>query len=179
MPSHDKRDNFGKLPVRQFRPAGIPTMSTKSFLLGAALAVLCWQSPAHGALGGDVRSVGADLQLMHGQIQMTSMQQYDLHEITTSGGTLIHEYVTPQGKVFAVTWRGSFPPNLQQLFGSYFDQYQTAAAASAQMHPGMHRMLTVTQPDFVMQSIGRARAFHGKAYVPSLVPSGVAIATLQ
>jgi hypothetical protein len=166
-----RSDNFGQRVSK--------TMRIKSCLLGPALAVLCWQSSAHAALGGDVQSVGADLQMMHGHVQMTPMQQYDLHEITTSGGTLIHEYVTPQGKVFAVTWRGPFPPNLQQLFGSYFDQYQAAAAVSAQMHTGMHRMLTVNQPDFIMQSIGRARAFQGKAYIPSLVPSGVSIAALQ
>jgi len=154
-------------------------MKTKRYLLGPALAVLCWQSPAFAALGEDVRSVSADRQMMHGQIRMTPMQQYDLHEITTSGGTLIHEYITPQGRVFAVTWSGPFPPNLQQLFGSYFDQYQSAAAASAEAHPGTHRMLTISQPDFVLQSMGRMRAFHGKAYIPSLVPSGVSIAALQ
>ena len=154
-------------------------METKSYLLGPALAVLCCQSSAFAALGGDMRSVSADRELMHGQLRSTLMQQYDLHEITTSGGTLIHEYVTPQGKVFAVTWRGPFPPNLQQLFGGYYDQFQSAAAASAEAHPGTHRTLTISQHDFVMQSMGRMRAFHGKAYIPSLVPSGVSIATLQ
>ncbi|HWW21274.1 MAG TPA: DUF2844 domain-containing protein [Steroidobacteraceae bacterium] len=152
-------------------------MRLKPQLLGPALAILLWQAPAFAALGGDVRSVNADRAMMHGQLQTTSMQQYDLHEITTSGGTLIREYVTPHGQVFAVTWRGPFPPNLQQLFGSYYKQYQSAAASNATL--GMHRIFSVTQSDFVAQALGRMRAYHGKAYVPSLVPSGVFLAALQ
>lgn len=146
-------------------------------LLGPALAILVWQAPAFAALGGDVRSVNADRSVMAGQLVSTSMQQYDLHEITTSGGTLIREYMTPQGKVFAVTWRGAFPPNLQQLFGSYYEQYQGSVDANTIV--GMHRMLSIRQTDFVVQALGRMRAFHGKAYVPSLVPSGISVAALQ
>jgi hypothetical protein len=146
--------------------------------LGPAVAILLWQSSAFAALGSDVHSVRIDRESMHGQLQSTSMQQYVLHEITTSGGTLVHEYETQQGKIFAVTWSGPLPPNLQQLFGSYYDQYQAAATASAQAHPGMHRQISIEQPDFVMRALGRMRSFHGKAFVPSLVPSGVSVAEL-
>ena len=147
-------------------------------LLGvtAIMAFSGWQMPALAALGGDLRSVSSDKELMQGSLQTTPMQQYDLHEISTSGGTLIHEYMTPQGKVFAISWRGPFPPNLQQLFGGYYTQYQRAAAANAA--PGNHRMLNVHQSDFVIQAVGRMRAYHGKAYIPSLVPTGVSVATL-
>jgi hypothetical protein len=141
-------------------------------------AQLCLQSAAFANLGGDVKSVNADRQMMQGRLQSTPTQQYILHEITTSGGTLIREYETPQGKIFAVTWKGPMPPNLQQLFGSYYDQFQSAAAASAQAHPGMHRQLSIAQPDFVMQALGRMRAFHGKAYIPSLVPAGISVGNL-
>ena len=141
-------------------------------------AQLCLQSVAFADLGGDVKSVSADRQMMQGRLLSTAGQQYTLHEITTSGGTLVREYETLQGKIFAVTWKGPFPPNLQQLFGSYYDRYQSAAAASAQVHPGMHRQLSITQPDFVMQALGRMRAFHGKAYIPSLVPAGTSVADL-
>jgi Protein of unknown function (DUF2844) len=141
-------------------------------------AQLCLQSPAFANLGGDVRSVSADRDMMQGRLRSTSMQHYTMHEITTSGGTVVREYETLQGKIFAVTWQGPFPPNLQQLFGGYYDQFQTAAAASAQAHPGMHRQLSVAQPDFVVQTLGRMRSFHGKACVPSLVPSGISVADL-
>jgi hypothetical protein len=152
-------------------------MRMKLQLLGPTLAILLWQAPAFAALGGDVRSVNADRAMMAGQLLSTPMQQYDLHEITTSGGTLIREYMTPQGKVFAVSWRGPFPPNLQQLFGSYYEQFQSSVAANATA--GMHRTLSVHAQDFVVQALGRMRAYHGKAYVPSLVPAGVSVAALQ
>jgi hypothetical protein len=153
-----------------------PLLTAGALTFGAQL---CLQSAAFANLGGDVKSVSADRQMMQGRLQSTPAQQYTLHEITTSGGTLVREYETPQGKIFAVTWKGPFPPNLQQLFGSYYDQFQSAAAASAQAHPGMHRQLSIAQPDFVVQALGRMRAFRGKAYVPSLVPPGLSVADLQ
>jgi hypothetical protein len=137
-----------------------------------------WQSGALAGLGADTHSVSVDRAAMHGQVQSTSLQQYSLHEITTDGGTVVHEYATPQGTIFAVTWRGPMPPNLQQLFGSYSDQYQRAAAASAQVHPGTHRQLNVAQSDFVVHAFARMRYYHGQAYVPSLVPAGVSVAEL-
>jgi hypothetical protein len=152
-------------------------MTFKTRILPPALALLLWQGSAFAALGGDVRSVTTDRATMHAQLQTTAMQQYDLHEITTSGGTRIHEYTTPQGKVFAITWQGPFAPNLQQLFGSYYQQYQSAAAAGSSV--GMHRMLSVRQSDFVVQALGRMRSYRGKAFVPSLVPSGVSVAALE
>jgi hypothetical protein len=115
---------------------------------------------------------------MHGVLQSTPMQRYELHEITTSGGTVIHEYMTLQGTIFAVTWRGPFPPNLQQLFGSYYQQFQEAALATTHLHGGPHRMLSVAQRDFVVREFGRMRSYHGKAYLPGLIPAGVSAGAL-
>jgi hypothetical protein len=161
-------------------------MNNKSHRQGSVLAagalgtvsLFLWHAPAIADLGGDVRSVSVDRAALRGQLQSTSMQQYDVHEISGPDGAMVREYATPQGKVFAVSWQGPMPPDLQQLFGSYFSQYQAAASASAEAHPGMHRQLSIAQPDFVVQSLGRMRAFHGKAYVPSLVPAGVSVADL-
>jgi hypothetical protein len=114
---------------------------------------------------------------MQGLMQSTPAQSYALHEITTSGGTVIHEYMTLQGKVFAVTWRGPFPPNLQQLFGSYYEQFQEAVAARAS-RGGTHRMLRITQGDLVVHEVARMRSYQGKAYVSTLVPAGVAVGAL-
>jgi hypothetical protein len=151
-------------------------MRIKPHHLAAALAILLWQAPVFAALGGDIHSVSADTAMMQGQLQTTPMQQYDLHQITTSGGTVIREYMTRQGKVFAVSWRGPFPPNLQQLFGTYYDRFQGAVAANVTL--GTHRTVSVAQPDFVVQALGLMRAYHGKAFVPSLVPAGVSVSAL-
>jgi len=141
------------------------------------LGVLVLQAPAIAHLGGDTDSVSADRDVMHAQLRSTPMQLYSVHEITTPGGALIHEYTTRQGTVFAVTWLAPLRPNLEQLFGNYYKQYQDAAAAHSR--PGMHRQLNVANPDFDVASTGRLRSFRGKAYVPSLVPTGVSVADLQ
>jgi hypothetical protein len=142
---------------------------------------LLLQAPAAAFLGGDARSVSADRDVFHAQLRSTPMQQYDLHEISISAGTVVHEYATPQGTVFAVTWQGPLPPDLRQLLGSYYAQYHSAVAAQAQARAraGMHRQLSIAATDLVVQSIGRMRGFRGKAYVPSLLPAGVSIADLQ
>jgi hypothetical protein len=164
---------------QDFGQTGIPSMRTRTRLLGLTFAVLMWHSSAQAGLGGDAQSVPVDRVAMHGQVQSISLQQYDQHTITTDAGTIVNEYATRQGRIFAVTWQGPMPPNLQQLFGTYYEQYQSATAASAQAHPGTHRQLSVAQSDFVVQAFGRMRYYHGKAYVPSLVPAGVLVAGLQ
>jgi hypothetical protein len=115
---------------------------------------------------------------MQGLLQSRPMQRYELHEITTSGGTVIHEYMTLQGTIFALTWRGPFPPNLQQLFGSYYQQFLEAALATPRLRGSTHRMLSVSQRDLVVQQFARMRSYQGKAYVPSLIPAGVSVGAL-
>lgn len=144
-----------------------------AFLLGSLLLSL----PAAAHLGGDADSVDVNRQQFHAQMRSLPMQQYDLHEINTVSGTRVHEYVTRQGTVFAVTWQGPLPPDLHQLFGDYYQRYQ--AAAASHVRPGMHRQLNIAGPDLVVQSTARLRAFGGMAYIPSLVPAGVAVAALH
>jgi hypothetical protein len=141
-----------------------------------SLAFAWLGAPASASLGGDVGSVSADSVQFRGQLLSTAMLQYDRHDITTGSGTVVHEYLSRAGKVFAVSWQGPRPPDLRQLFGSYFEPFQSAAAA--QSRPGMHRQVSIAQSDFVVQAVGHLRAFQGKAYVPSLVPEGVAVADL-
>lgn len=143
----------------------------------AALMFAAFIAPAFAALGGDEDSVHTDTTRLRGQMLSTAMIQYTRHDIATGPDSAIHEYLSRSGKVFAVTWKGPLPPDLSQLFGSYFDSYRTAVIA--QSHPGGHHQVHVVQPDLVVQSLGRLRAFMGKAYVPSLVPAGVDVTELQ
>src|ERR1017187_6573111 len=142
-----------------------------------SLAFVWCASPARANLGGDADSVSADSVKLKGQLVSMPMLQYNGHDITIASGTVVHEYLSPAGKVFAVTWQGPTPPDLRQLFGSYFEPFRSAAAA--QSRPGGHRQLSIVQFDFVVQASGYVRAFQGKAYVPSLVPAGVSVAELE
>ncbi len=144
--------------------------------LSAAAALAIFATPAPAALGGDVASVHLDTARFRGQLISTEMVSFTQHDIVRGPGAVVHEYIAPNGTVFAVTWRGPLPPDLSQLFGSYYDAYRSAAIA--QSHPGGHRQVHVVQADFVVHALGRLRAFQGMAYVPSLVPPGVDVASL-
>ena len=106
------------------------------------------------------------------------MQQYAMHVITAASGTIVREYASPDDRVFAITWRGPTPPDLRTLLGEYFTPYLNASASTVQARAGAHRQLSVAQPDLVVQAAGHARAFRGRAFVPSLIPTGVLIDAL-
>jgi len=144
-----------------------------AFTLGAALA-----TPALAALGGSVDSVTADQQAMRGQLVATPYVQYDVQQIVR-GALTVNEYVSRAGQVFAITWQGPTPPNLQQLLGAYFARFQSAAAAAHQANPGIHRQVLISQADLVVQASGRLRDFRGIAYLPGLLPAGVSLSQLQ
>jgi hypothetical protein len=146
-------------------------------VLGLALAFMP-VTPARAALGGSADSVAADSTALRGELRSTAFVQYDV-QLIQSGALTIREYVTRSGQVFAVTWQGPEMPRLQQLLGDYFGRFQTAAAAAHRASPGIHRQLSVVQPDLVLLSSGRMRDFHGIAYLPALVPTGVAVNELQ
>ena len=144
--------------------------------LAALCSSFCLIGPAWGALGGDYASVESDRQAMRAQLRSTPAVQYDVHEISSASGTIVREYVSRAGKVFAITWQAPVMPDLRQLLGEYFDRY-TAAAASPR--PGAHRQFAVRRPDVVVESSGHLRAFRGKAYVPAALPDGVSASDLQ
>ncbi|HEY6448019.1 MAG TPA: DUF2844 domain-containing protein [Acidobacteriaceae bacterium] len=141
--------------------------------IGAALAVLtAFALPALAELGGSVSTVEADRAHMNAGVRITSGSAYDVHEIASPSGTVVDEYVSPAGKVFAVTWHGQFMPDLQQILGpAYFQQY-AAALAAREKHFG-HRPLNIQQPGLVVQTSGHMRDYFGRAYVPSMLPEGV------
>ncbi|HLJ15006.1 MAG TPA: DUF2844 domain-containing protein, partial [Bryobacteraceae bacterium] len=136
------------------------------------LLVLAFSLPALAALGGDVTSVHEDQAQMKGTLKTTQAAAYTVHQITAPGNTVIKEYVSPAGKVFAVTWHGPFIPNMQQILGTYYGQFAEAAKAQRESAPG-HRPVTINQPGLVFQNGGHMRAYFGKAYLPMMFPQGV------
>jgi Protein of unknown function (DUF2844) len=146
--------------------------------LGIVLLMLALPLPALASLGGDVTSVHEDQAHMKGALKTTQAEAYTVHEITASANTVVKEYVSPAGKVFAIVWHGQFIPNMQQLLGTYFDQYAQAAKAEREKGPG-RRPLNIQQPDLVFQNGGHMRSYLGRAYVPALVPAGVNVDALQ
>jgi len=143
--------------------------------LGAVLLAGSVTLPAFAALGGDAASVDTDAAKMKGQARAMAVSGYTVKEITLPSGTVVREYVSAEGKVFAVTWKGMSQPDLQQTLGTYFEQYKAAATAP---HAGHHH-LTIHQPELVVSSGGHMRAWSGRAYVPALLPPSFSVDDIQ
>jgi hypothetical protein len=136
---------------------------------GILLILMVAALPAWAALGEYEGSVGLDQQVLRGELREESRAGYKLHQIITSDGAVIREYVSQDGKVFGVSWHAHFIPNLRQLLGSYFPQVQQAAQAKV----GRGGPLMIKTDSFVYFSGGRMMNFYGSAYVPSLLPRNV------
>ena len=131
--------------------------------------------PALATLGEDVGTVENDRVQMKAQLRTTSVAGYTVHEIQAPTNTVVREYISASGKVFAVSWEGPLLPDFHQTFGKYYDQYIAAASA-----PRVgRRHLTLRQTDFVLSSNGRMRAFYGNAYVPSLLPPNFSVGDIK
>jgi hypothetical protein len=146
--------------------------------LALSVALLVLPGSASGSLGGDVSSVKVDLTRMSGTEHIVTAGTCAVHEIYLPTGTLVREYLSAKGTVFGVTWRGPFRPNLQQLLGAYFDEFQRAAQDAKSRRTGRGPLI-IDGPNVVVHMSGRSRAFFGRAYVPGLMPSGSSVADIQ
>jgi hypothetical protein len=125
---------------------------------------------AFASLGGTVSTVQADQVKMKATLRVASTSaKFSVHEIQTSSGVTVREYISTDGKVFGVAWNGPTMPNLQQVLGSYFD----TLTKSTKVVKSGHSHMMVNEPDFIVHSDGHMRAFHGNAYIPSMLPAGV------
>ena len=126
------------------------------------------------ALGGDVASIQADQAHMRAQRQVTQATGYTVHEMKAETGTTVREFVSSEGKVFGVSWSGPTGPDLPQLLGSYYGEFQQSAPTRRAHHP-----VTIDTGNVVVQFGGHPRALTGRAYVPGMVPSGVRIEDIR
>jgi Protein of unknown function (DUF2844) len=173
--------------------------SPRSRLVKAILtlwAVIAFQAPgiALATLGRPAQSIAVDQQAFGGQVRTLSQPQsstgeqapregtpvpsnpaYTVEQISIPTGVTVNEYLSPDGTVFAVSWRGPRPPDLPQLLGSYFAEFQTAAA-SPQAQRGH---LLVQTENLVVETSGHMRDLRGRAYLPALLPQGVSADEIQ
>jgi hypothetical protein len=139
--------------------------------LGIALLARGVAQPAFAALGEDAATIENDRAKMKGESHVMAVAGYTVSELQLPSGTLVREYVSSEGKVFAVSWHGPVVPDLQQTLGSYFERYKAAAAVP---HGGHHH-LSVVQPGLIAHSGGHMRAWSGQAYVPELLPPNFSV----
>jgi hypothetical protein len=137
----------------------------------ASLLLLAWLAPgvAAAALGDDASSVEADRTQLRAELRVTAGPAFTVHELQLANGTLVKEYLSPAGRVFAVSWSGPALPDLRQLLGASFEVYRAAPRTpdSGRSHA------TVSSPGLVVHSAGHPRSFAGMAYLPQWLPAGV------
>jgi hypothetical protein len=147
-------------------------------IAAAALALAAMASlPARAALGGAADSVQADATALKSQVAQHAVTQtaYTVQRLTADNGTVVDEYLSSAGKVFALHWSGPRPPDLSQLLGSYFSEYQAVATQP-------HLRSSQVQVDTANMSYragGHMRAFWGTAWVPALLPAGLSLGDLK
>jgi hypothetical protein len=137
--------------------------------VAAGLMVLCGTLPAFATLGEDASSVTADQAHLKASVRLLPHQFYSVQEMQTPSGTTVRQFVSPAGTVFAVSWQGS-APDLQQLLGTYFDEFEAAATASASRRGrGMH----LDTGELVVDTGGHMRFVVGRAFLRSKLPAQV------
>jgi hypothetical protein len=143
-----------------------------TFVAASALLPCVFWQPASAALGGDLASVQADQAHMKRSIRTSHAPAYTRHEIESSNHVVVREYMSAEGKVFGVAWNGQFRPDLQQILGTYFDQFSQAVEAQRAAQPGRHP-ITAAQPGLFVEMGGHMRALSGRAYIPDMSPQSV------
>ena len=138
----------------------------KSLLL--LLVVAFAATPSLAGLGQSEDSVQTDQKHMTAaQMNSANFSGYKVYEIRAAGGSVVREYVSPTGMVFGVVWEGVTMPDLPQLLGPYFSQFQQAMAGPRRRRGPVY----FHSGPLVVESGGHMGAFRGRAYVTSLIPS--------
>jgi hypothetical protein len=130
------------------------------------------------ALGQSADSVERDRAAMGGQAQRNPGKGYSIETITVAGMT-VREYVSSDGIVFAVTWKGTGAADLSLLFGSYIDEYREGLMALETRKPRIRRPMVLRTAHLVVERAGHARSMWGRAFIPVLLPATITPEDIQ
>jgi hypothetical protein len=122
---------------------------------------------AEATLAGDVVSVLTNQARLGASRTEQKLATGTRHDLYLPSGTIVHEYVSLAGAVYAIDWRGPRMPNLRELLGSYFASLDEPGSIQE-----LHRR-NVSGDDFELRSFAHRGFFAGRAWVPSKVPAGV------
>lgn len=143
-------------------------------LLPIVLSVLMVPSPAFAGLGDSADSIRVDQVSMKARFTTISARSYTVYELTSPLGTVVREYVSAGGSIFAVSWRGAFVPDMHQLLAKRFEMYSLELKKQNTQALG-HSVLRISVPGLVVENFGHMRAYAGRAYDRSLLPLGLSI----
>jgi hypothetical protein len=150
-------------------------LSPTSIFLCLSLLLVAPFGPgvAHATLGEKADSIAKDRKALSAvKKATTSHENYTVQEVA-SDATTVREYINPEGIIFAVAWDGMAHPDLTALLGSYASDYHSAKQKQPRRH-GQKRS-QVTGDKVVVETGGHMRNLRGRAYLPTLIPEGVAL----
>ena len=104
----------------------------------------------------------------------TNSELYTRHKLQLESGTVVEEFATIDGVVFAVSWRGPVLPDLSTLLGAHFDRFKQETDQARRLGK-RGSPATLVSDKLIVSSAGRMRGFYGHAYVPTLIPAGLSI----
>ncbi len=131
--------------------------------------------PAWAMLGQPWESVFSDQQHLQAHLRTAAHTGYSVQQLEVVDGTVVREYVSPAGLVFGIAWQGPKVPDLAQLLGVYFSAYQDAMQSTGRPRGPW----AVHTGSLVVEMRGHPRAFSGRAYLLSLVPSHLSSEVIQ
>ncbi len=142
-----------------------------------ALFLVALAVPAFAELGAKAASIDADVARLNASRHVTVTSQYAVHEMTAANGSVVREYVSPAGTVYAVTWKGQYKPDLRSLMGeANFNAYlQQVSARTRHIRGPQH----VEVNGLVVEVAGHPRDFHGRAYLAQEIPAGTSAKEIQ
>ncbi len=141
--------------------------------LGISAAILTAAPMAHAALGESTDSITSDRKALSAAWGATIARSGYTIQTIVSASTTVREYLSPSGIVFGIAWNGLAHPELTRLLGSYAGEYQDAQRQTP--HKPGRRRLHVKTNRIIVEKWGHMRNLQGRAYVPSLIPSGVSV----
>jgi hypothetical protein len=130
------------------------------------------------SLGGIESSVQQDQNQIQGsQANFYRHPTYRVHEITHDR-MAIREFVSLDGNVFAVAWKGPAHPDLSSVLGNYFQVYKKAMEESRGQRRG--RAPIIAHSNGIRIEVGgHIRAVHGRVWIPSMLPAGFEPSEIQ
>ena len=99
---------------------------------------------------------------------------YTVHETQLENGTVVKEYASADGIVFAISWQGPILPNLKTLLGGYFSIFEVGTV-QARVNGRRGSPVAVNRDGLVVGSNGRMGHFFGSAYAAALIPANLSI----
>ncbi|WP_413578384.1 DUF2844 domain-containing protein [Bdellovibrio sp. HCB290] len=138
-------------------------------LLGAIY--FCTSLPASAALGDQLVTTSSSSGGRSAQTKTTTSVDatYTVTESETAG-IKIRQFVNSQGRVFAITWKGTDLPPLEELLGTHLPEYRDKIAARGRIFG--RKTLKIKTENIVVEGSSRQTDQRGRAYIPAILPEG-------